>query len=137
MNKCEICNEQEGQTRLSDSTLICHKCYKTVWNELFKTDFNKSECISTLKFLREYNTYLNKYQQHIFKDTDLYTNIKDIEKELSFELFNKSRNCLKKREHLEIMKSIYETTELNIDNMIEGHNQFYVDTLIKDCEYLY
>lgn len=126
MRQCTICKEREGETKTIDIKPICYKCYIIGFNELFKGQFSTIELEQTLQTLKEYRRVLNTYLFYIrqlavtYKVSveELLTEVMTQENMMSIELYRKTRNCLTRAEHLDIMQRIntfYRLTNLDAD----------------------
>lgn len=135
--KCEICKDKISETKLVDKTEICYTCYQHIFKELFRADFTKEDCISTLKFNTEYFKEVEKYLQQVRKDKYLKENIKIIEGKYSLELWNKDRCCLKKNEHLKVIQLLQAREEFHKELPLINNDAYnYKEDYFIECEYL-
>jgi hypothetical protein len=171
MKKCDICNIREGETIVNEIT-ICRGCYDKVFQYTFKGNFTQKDVQESkegiklyydtirdfISFLREdnretnaqiilINTNLSDEDKRPLKNLfDTINELKVLENKYSLEIFKKSRNCLKKEEHIKIIRMVHDyelnpqtINMYNVKNTHENMNNISIELIHKylvGCNYL-
>lgn len=145
---CKICNQIEYDTKTIDNEPICKGCYDEVHQEIFKGLFTLNEGLEAIFFKQEYKTSVNKYLIILKKNSIKLgvlpeTYIAEImckENDLALKIFNKTRDILKRDEHLVIINAILEEENLgNIVSLNSMNNMIteYVNKYLYGMVYIY
>lgn len=114
MERCNICREVEAGTKVDNDLAVCKKCYDKYSSYLFKGDFNRIEVAQADRENKKYFdtliTFIKMLKVACDRRIDVVIDdeIMDLRRREnihSVNLFSKTRNCLTKLEHLELIEN--------------------------------